>query len=191
MKKLLKALSLLHILSIGLFSCKTASIMKRHYNKGYYVSKKHEPADTKIKEQISTIQKPAAIDPKPTEDLAKLKGPDLKKDVVIKEEPLSENIKPKKAEKKEHRTSDIVNTFGGGNVFEGIKSAPRSLRNGLSASGQEPVRDALSLLWILILILLIVYVIGLIFDLFGLGPIFHILGVIVLVLFILWILRVI
>lgn len=186
MKTFIRSISLLIILSLGLFSCKTASIMKRHYNKGYYVSKKHKPSETKTAER-TTRKTTVAPDFKPTEEFAKVSIPENGKDVIIRDEPFSK--KAKKGLIKDG-TQPIANAFNKlKDPFDGVIGMPRQLKETLKQN--DVARDALSLLWILILILLIVYVIGLLLDFFGLGPIFHILGVIVLVLLILWLLRVI
>lgn len=186
MKNVTKALSLLIILSFGLFSCKTASVMKRHYNKGYYVSKKHEASEVKSKERISHDKTISTPEQKPS--IASIDAPELKNEVELKAELPSETNKAKK-EIKESTSPQIANGFSGKNPIKDIIGMPHELKKALKQD--DVARDALSLLWILILVLLIVYVIGLILDLFGLGPVFHILGVIVLVLLLLWLLRVI
>ena len=190
MKKFIKAISLLIILSIGLFSCKTASVMKRHYNKGYYVSKKHTPAGTKAAETTAGVKTtPTSPVIEPAESVANITSPEPKKDVVVKDGPAVEKSKTKRSALKENFPS-VANSFSGPkDVFKGVASMPKDVKKLLT--GDDVARDALSLLWILILVLLIVYVIGLILDLFGLGPVFHILGIIVLILLILWLLRVI
>jgi hypothetical protein len=190
MKNIIKAISLLIIFGLGLFSCKTASIMKRHYNKGYYVSKKHAPAETKTEETTAAVKTiPSTPGSKSSQNVANITTPEVKKDVVVKDEPLVEKTKTKRSALQENLPS-VANTFGGPkDLFRGVTSTPRDLKKLIAQD--DVARDALSLLWILIVILLIVYIIGLLLDLFGLGPIFHILGVIVLVLLLLWLLRII
>lgn len=190
MKNLLKTIGLLIVLA-GLFSCQTASIMKRHYNKGYYVSKKHKASEPVATNRITTEKAPA-LEPAVIENIVRnsedhyetarstaqaqetpkaLKRSSKKLKILFSDEnPLSYSFAPK----------GIVN-----HPFEEGKNLKEAMTK------DDVARDALSLLWILILVLLILYVVGLIFDLFGLGPVFHILGLIVLILFILWILRVI
>jgi flagellar basal body L-ring protein FlgH len=188
MKTLLKTLSLSILISAGLYSCKTASIMKRHYNKGYYVSKKHEATEIKNQEKTTYAKKINAHEQ--SNSLAEINSPKQVKDVVIKDEAITKKEAPKKSIAKENNSQPIANAFNGlKDPFNGVRTMPRELKNKLTKD--DVARDALSLLWILILVLLIVYVIGLFMDLFGLGPIFHILGVIVLVLLILWLLRII
>lgn len=188
MKIVIQSISLLIILSLGFFSCKTASIMKRHYNKGYYISKKHSPAETKIAERNSHLKTTSSPELKPAEELVTITAPGTGKDVTLKNE--SSNEKTKRSENKKSELPPVANTFNKlKNPFEGVVGMPRHLKESLKQN--DVARDALSLLWILILILLIVYVIGLILDLFGLGPVFHILGIIILILLILWLLRII
>ena len=187
MKNIIKAISLFIILSLGLFSCKTASIMKRHYNKGYYISKKHEPSEIKIPEKITNNQ--TISSPANKEVLAKIDAPEFKNDIVLKDVSTAETNRAKKEILSENKTKNTTSSFHPKNSINEIIGMPHQLKQALTKD--TPARDALSLLWILILVLLIVYVIGLLFDLFGLGPVFHILGIIILVLLILWLLRVI
>lgn len=190
MKKILQGLALLTILSLGFISCKTASVMKRHYNKGYYVSKKHKHGEIKTTEQTARKESTVSLDPAPGEKLVKITAPEFKQDVIMKDEMPVKNTSTDPITNNKEKDKAIANAFGGKDLFKGITSMPRSLRSGLV--GQDDVaRDALSLLWIVIVVLLIVYIVGLLLDLFGIGPIFHILGAIVLVLLILWLLRII
>jgi hypothetical protein len=195
MKNLLKTISLL-ILLTGLFaSCKTGSIIKRHYNKGFYVSKKHKPSEPRVAqgtgtEKASTPATAPALEPAVIEKIAA--GSEPATEVQIAEPKLNDQSNVKRSEKMENFPKEdgiAASSFSPRKIM----THPFSMRKNLKAAvAQDDVaRDALSLLWILILVLLIVYVVGLIFDLFGLGPVFHILGAIVLVLLILWLLRII
>jgi hypothetical protein len=190
MKNLLKGISLLIILA-GLFSCQTASIMKRHYNKGYYVSKKHKAPDTNGSTAVTHEKAPA----RESISVDKLSAePDNAS--VSRNQSVPEKVNeatPSKRSKKINNLFKDETTTGSSFAPSNIMNHPFNVRKNLkeAIAKDDVARDALSLLWILILVLLIVYVIGLIFDLFGLGPVFHVLGVIVLVLLILWLLRII
>jgi hypothetical protein len=189
MKNLLKVIGVL-ILLTGLFSCQTASIMKRHYNKGYYVSKKHKPtganALTVTHEKAPARESVSADESSPEADNASLSRTHA---VAEKAKEASPSKRSKKISNLFKEETPAGLAFAPRDIMKHPFDARRNLKEALAKD--DVASDALSLLWILILVLLIVYVIGLIFDLFGLGPVFHALGVIVLVLFILWLLRII
>jgi hypothetical protein len=191
MKNLLTSISLLIIIIVGFSSCETASIMKRHYNKGYYVSKKHKPSDVKTNPSLSTEQAPA-IEPEVIEKIAQRSENAQETEpavVVPKKDERFDHSSSKQAKKQLMKEAGVANAFSPKNMITSPFSIKKNLKEAVAQD--DVARDALSLLWILILILLIAYVVGLIFDLFGLGPVFHILGAIVLILLILWLLRII
>jgi hypothetical protein len=188
MKKLIQGIALLIILSLGFFSCKTASVMKRHYNKGYYVSKKHEAQDVKTTEKVA-YTKPAQPIGEPLPP-TKTKLPDPVRDVALKNDPIAKKENKESSAKNKIKPATIASSFNQPKEHPAVFNAmPRELKNVLTKD--DVARDALSLVWIVIVVLLIVYILGLFLDLFGIGPIFHVLAAIILVLLILWLLRII
>ena len=191
MKNLLKTISLLILLTGLLASCKTGSIIKRHYNKGYYVSKKHKSAEQRVA-QGTTPEKAPVLEPSVIEKVAS--GSEVATETEI------QPAEPRLNDQSNVKTSGNMESFPKEDGIatssfnsKKIMTHPFSLKKNLKAAiaQDDLARDALSLLWIVIVVLLILYIVGLIFDLFGVGPVFHILGGIVLVLLVLWLLRII
>ncbi|MDF2449754.1 MAG: hypothetical protein K0R26_2258 [Bacteroidota bacterium] len=187
MIKLLRSITLLFVLSMGFFSCKTASVMKRHYNKGFYVNKSHSRDDVKSTEQTVRKHTKTAVTA-PDEHLAKSATSELKEELTITK-PAEEDA-PLLASRDDKKMPPLSKSFNTIDFTKKMNPLPE-VKSAIAAVDDDTARDALSLLWILLAVLLIVYVAGLVLDLFGLGPIFHILGVIILVLLILWLLRII
>jgi hypothetical protein len=191
MTNLLKIIFLLFASAILFTSCKTASITKRHYNKGYYVSHTH-----KKKAPAKVEREPGKITPS---EVAKAEVLVPKHTVAspVKEEekslaastPQEEFIPAAKPAKKffGRNNNNSVYTNEQVDVKEFVRNPVKLAKMAAKDTGD----DALSLLWILIVVLLILYIVGILTEGFGLGGIIHVLGVIVLVLLILWLLRII
>jgi hypothetical protein len=190
MNNLLK-ISILFFASIVLFSsCKTMSVTKRHYNKGYYVSHSHKQKALKKTgrepEQLSSVTKEERaeiLNPGTTA----LKMPPTEEKELIASDTYEQPVLPSSRKKLFDKRSNSYSN----EEIEVRDVIKNPLKAGKMLATKDSGDDALSLLWILIVVLLIVYIVGILLDGFGLGGIIHILGVIVLVLLILWLLKII
>jgi hypothetical protein len=180
----------LHYLILGLItglllsSC-TGSLVKRKYNKGYYLSHSHKLTQPKEQTPLAVMEKPrsipelkeSAIAPElktaPEEEMVFASAPDAKADKVTgtKETP--------KLTRAAFRTIETI--------------APKKWSQELKAKEPQAglVAATLSLFWIVLVVILVIYLLGLAFDTFGIGNLFHLLAVIFLVLLILWLLGVV
>lgn len=187
MKNLLKITLLFLAASIMFVSCKTMSVTKRHYNKGYYVS--HSAKKNKL--ESNNAAKEAVV--KNVEQLA-LKAIDGIKDQPSNPELLASNVTNKKESTTEAQTRKTIENkikyAGKSNIkFKDVYKNPFKITKMVAAKDSN--KDGLSLIWILIVVILIIYLLGFLFDGFGLGNLIHILAIIALVLLILWLLKVI
>lgn len=194
MRCLLLILSVI-VISEFLSSCKNSEIIKRKYNKGYYISHSGKKQTNPSSRETETI-----------DNAVTATAPESKPETATDEPKATENTESKTAlassenESKAFSSSDMIKKLHkrteaiGSTIPLGI--TPRTtqaedLKNtSVLSQTSDPARDALSLLWIVIVIILIVYVIGLLLDGFGLGLAIHVLAVIALVLLILWLLRI-
>lgn len=195
MKNLLKITLMLIVAGLFFSACKTASITKRHYTKGYYVShsgKKHKlPANANEGTLQATTAQTLPQKESGLNDVA------AEKEIIPSAIDHSSSIKAPTSDKGEQRrTKKIENngdanddiTFNEPDTKQFIKN-PLKLSKAVAAKATSD--DAYSLIWILIVVLLVIYIVGLFMDSFGLGGLIHILGVIALVLLVLWLLKVI
>lgn len=206
MKKLI-TLSIISILSgILLSSCgSNFSITKRHYNKGYFISRNHSPK-TQASNEKETAETNKQVDP-------------LKAPVVVTEPTIiNESVIVVNNEKE---ITPIVGTTNGndkaGNDKTNAKSKnvgvvqksthnrfqklatrfeempiAKSMKNKkLSVSNTAYDGDGHSLFWIIILILLILWLVGAISTGFLVGSLINLVLLLALILLILWLLRVI
>lgn len=184
MKNLLKITLLFIAAGILFASCKTMSLTKRHYNKGYYVS--HSGKKSKATAYNLPQQKAELLSPKNI-SLPVAKNNDLGL--------VASNSKPDEIINKETKNvKDVENKIryagaSGSDIAKEIVKSPFKITKMVPAADRGD--DALSLIWIVIVVLLILYLFGLLFDGFGLGGLIHVLAVIALVLLILWLLRII
>jgi len=183
MKKLITFSTICLIASLLLSSCKTATLAKRHYTKGYYL------AHTKGKTQGSAASKEE-----------KKIQPEIKKNLYTQSAPAGQNIEvnpvqiaaktenanpfsapaPKVETAAKHTVLNIETP-----AYQAKKQVSRILNQSHSRE------DGLSLFWIIILILLILWAIGFLAGGLGLGGLFNLVLLIALILLILWLLRVI
>lgn len=187
MKNLLKITLLFLAASIMFVSCKTMSVTKRHYNKGYYVS--HSAKKNKV--ESNGKAKDAVVNA--TEQLAP-KTIDGIKDQPSNPELLATNVtnnNASTAEAKKRQTIENKIKYASTSdiKFKDVYKNPFKVTKMVAA--KDSGDDALSLIWILILVILLIYLLSFLFDGFGLGGLVHILAVIALVLLILWLLKVI
>lgn len=185
MKNLFKITLMFIVASILFVSCKTMSVTKRHYNKGYYVSHSSKKS-TKDGIALKKDHKVEALAPKTSAvSSSKKEEPELLASSFTHNEIITPEVKTRRATEnriryaetsKAQTIKDVVKS-----PFKITKMVPSADRSG----------DALSLIWLLIVVILIVYILGLLFDGFGLGGLIHILAVIALVLLVLWLLRII
>ncbi|MCE3226382.1 MAG: hypothetical protein K0S32_933 [Bacteroidetes bacterium] len=189
MNNLLKIIVLLFASIIFFGSCKTMSVTKRHYNKGFYVSRSHKMKAPEKSDNKSS----ATVTKEKTENAELLVTKETKASVSDEKEIVApDNDNPfiaKKGPKKLFNSKASDFSTGGDIELSNVVKHPWKAGKMTAAKAAED--DALSLLWILIVALLIIYIVGILLDGFGLGGIIHILGVIVLVLLILWLLKLI
>lgn len=184
MKHLLKIVFLFIAAGILFTACKTMSVTKRHYNKGYYVSHSAKKSKVNVTSEAEK-QTSASVEP-----LA-AKVTKLPEAVTKDKELLASNVenssviktRDQKVAENKIKYAGIYNNLS---VKEVVKN-PFKLTKIVAASDSKD--DALSLIWIIIVVILILYLLGLLLD-FG-GPFIHVLAVIALILLILWLLKVI
>lgn len=192
MKNLLKLSILLIALTFTFNSCKNASITKRHYNKGYYLSHSHKHGKIKSKTNVESAEKLEVVANK-----SKLSENNTEERELIasnfpaRVEPINE-LKSNSSVEKSSEAKKIKSTaFPYSEKFSSLKNKihVKPIPAGMLESAREG--DGLSLIWVLIVLLVVLYLLGILFDGFGLGGLIHILGVVILVLLILWLLRLI
>ncbi|MGZ3900577.1 MAG: hypothetical protein ACXVNM_12265 [Bacteroidia bacterium] len=188
MKNLLKFMLLVVSVSVLFTSCKTASLTKRHYNKGYYVSHSGKKGKTTVHttEDKQAITKVESVTPKTTAIPIAMDD----KPLMASNNP-GEKSTPERVSKENKKVENKLRYAGTDNTISVKEMVKNPFKLTKIVAAKDSDNDALSLLWILIVVLLIVYIAGLLLDDFGLGGLIHILGVIVLVLLILWLLRII
>lgn len=192
MKNLFKIIILAILTSIVISSCKQVSVIKRKYNKGYYVSHSHKHPEVKSESSTtsSVLKKPEYLKPIAITSLRLPNSTTPVKEYV----PTASVVTPLKTVGTYHPANEMKNLMSSRNSFKEVSLMPVKLfSNGtiknLTASHEG--HDALSLLWIIIVIILIVWLLGFLFDGFGIGWGIHLLAVIALILLILWLLRII
>lgn len=197
MKKLLQLSTTLIVISIMFSSCDSSfSIVKRHYNKGYYIDYTRSNKDitsninNEIPQPVTGIQRNITKEPVKQ-----------KRALSVSAQSMNEHdqIATGNSEKKLPRVK--LQQILGQNPFNKI-AAPLNLssknnKNSFESPAPNAITDddrgarALSLLWIVILVLLILWLIGVLAGDFGIGPLINLLLVVALILLILWLLRVI
>lgn len=192
MKKLFTLSILFTLAGIILSSCNTSSVMKRRYNKGYYVHHKVKPSEPKTYQAVADnkVKEPIMVAPKKAEQLPSVNntdvitnGPVAAADIAIQKEAGSNAAAFKSNNKGLLRS--IPAQYSVKKPVKALRNISTDLRKSSHAD-----HDALSLLWILIVVLLVLYLIGLLTGEFGIGGLIHVLAVIILVLLILWLLRI-
>jgi hypothetical protein len=193
MKNLLKLLLLFAATSILFASCKTASITKRHYTKGYYVSHsgkkgKNSPATTEKTLPGTNAESLTAKESRP-------ESTDSQNEKSLAMTPPATGTQPLIKSEKSTTKKEIITDDADNEITLAEPSVKQMVINPFKlakvAAARDSGDDALSLIWLLIVVLLIIYIAGLLLDNFGLGGIIHILGVIILVLLVLWLLHII
>jgi hypothetical protein len=192
MKKLI-TLSILFVLTSIFVSCKSSSVMKRRYNKGYYVHHAARHSEPKAIETAANTKTPLVKAPVVTEQV---KAATVTKPIV---QP-SANLTAEANKSANTKTVAKENTSKTGLTKNSVKVIPTAFSQKrqlqllkelvVKAKSGDPADDALSLLWILILVLLILYLLGFAFNDYGVGSAIHILAVVIVVLLILWLLRI-
>jgi hypothetical protein len=196
MKNLSKITIYTILIVLTFSSCaKQMSIMKRKYNKGYYVS--HTSKKTDLKAQPTTVsikqEKQIYTSLKPTQNIS---IPTITKNeepyIAAAPIPKSTNIATKNEVIK---TPKIItsNPFAKKTFkkLEQIKPVKAYLQKTKNNPDAGLVGAALSLFWIVILVILLLYLIGLLLNNFGLGWTIHILALVIVILLVLWLLRIV
>lgn len=198
MKKLFTLFSICIIASILFASCGThVTIQKRHYSKGYYISKgniKSDGASIEDESNKSLIDNSkdfsSKISVQSNEDNSKINSlPELKEEETIKSNIVESNDKNSFTTKRSNEKSVIQDKKGFSKNFPS-KFLPNKLKEKSFASkGMKDSSDGLSLFWIVILVILILWAIGYIGG--SVGALINLLLLVALILLILWLLRVI
>jgi len=193
MKKLI-TLAVIFVLTSIMIGCKSSSVLKRRYTKGYYVHHAARHNETKPAEKTAVLKQVKPVPIAAAEQAVSIEpqqraleqapvvtaGVDLQN----KKETAVSVTKKNTASKVQIKDLKVLPTaFSMQKQFKLIKS----LKDKVTADAAD---DALSLLWIIILILLIFYLLGFAFDMYGIGPLFNLLALIIVILLILWLLRI-
>jgi Flp pilus assembly protein TadB len=164
-------------------------MLKRHYNKGYYVNHtKNKHAVTLAKEEKSAniiLNKPLYSSPEQIEQPllnTNKSQPQKVNDGLASANNIKANSKTKNEIKQSFKSKALTIT----KPLIQIKNKVKALNN-LSADHDD--HDGLSLFWIIILAIVILWALG--FLVGNLGGAIHLLLVVALILFILWILGVV
>lgn len=172
----------------GIFFSSCASFTKRHYNKGYHITRHSSiPQRTSSEKEIVTeseVKKNIPLVASEKNNLA------VKQDAV--QYAAKENNPTITAMKQSNHTavseSESVETRQKETVFKNpVATIKKGIKDVRSAASND---HGHSLLWIIVVVILILWAIGFLADGFGLGGLIHVLLVIALILFILWLLRV-
>lgn len=191
MKKIITFSIICIMASILFSSCKSnSSIIKRHYNKGYYVS-----------HSKSKQLKPRA-DAAPAENLVKIEPPFYSLKTETEQTLLKESNNPSTIATTNAITANGAKVQGKNNsetrINQSTNYKPLTINKPLKQLKQPFLNfnadhdhdgDGLSLFWIIILVLLILWALG--FSLGALGGLVHILLVIALIFLILWLLHIV
>jgi hypothetical protein len=178
------------ITGILLSSCSNnMSLMKRKYNKGYYIAHSHKINEPKQTEPVMLVKKESAI----KELQTTVAEPELKNNTSVSEQPTAmlpqtELTHAKQIKHSAFKSNLLQHSF---KIVERV--APKKMQAQLRAKAPEAglVAATLSLFWIVLVVILVIYLLGLAFNEFGIGNIFHLLAVIFLVLLVLWLLGIV
>lgn len=191
MKKII-TYSLIALLSGFLFSsCRSnLTIIKRHYNKGYYVaSSKNEKVHTVSREPEKQPEVPVALTP----DSFARQNEQSSSDTETSPVRVS-NVKEKETAIPKVKRNGAPGLSGQNrNLLPAtnrhhIKPLQHKISTFKKSERSTASDEALSLFWIIILIILILWAVGLLAG--GFGGLINILLVIALILLILWLLRI-
>ncbi|MGP8215205.1 MAG: DUF5670 family protein [Bacteroidia bacterium] len=199
MKNLFKFSTIIIAAGILFSSCESnLSIIKRHYNSGYYIDYTKNNKGITPKTDVK-IAKASAINP-----VSMAQSP-VEQNVVVKNSvqntkqgisAILANVKRimPKVNLQPHAKQNQVSRIGivGNTSLENNKTVLDSptMNASVSDDGNRGQR-ALSLLWLVIVIILILWLIGLLAGGWGLGGFINLLLVIAVILLILWLLRII
>ncbi|HXC04455.1 MAG TPA: hypothetical protein VNZ86_06860 [Bacteroidia bacterium] len=192
MKKNFKICVLSLLTVLGISSCTLQnSLVKRHYNTGYYVARAEKPSDPDSREQArENIRSKAPVAPMAKKEVSHI---DTGSSQVIVSHEFARSLKPVAAEPSRNfpvtaNAKDKSNhsgfmPFAPVHVSQQLKDIKH-----LKSEGE---REGLSLFWLVILILLILWLLGLIGGGWGLGILINVLLLFALILLILWLLRIV
>jgi hypothetical protein len=189
MKTKLQYIIITLITGILLSSCSNnMSLMKRKYNKGYYIAHSRKTNDPKQTESVMLVKKDKAI----KELQTALAEPELKNNTTVSEPtamlPQTDIAHTKQIKHSALKSNLLHHSF---KIVERV--APKKMQAQLKAKAPEAglVAATLSLFWIVLVVILVIYLLGLAFNEFGIGNIFHLLALIFLVLLVLWLLGIV
>ncbi len=193
MKKLITFSYVCVLISIALSSCgPNASIVKRHYTKGYYVdwgrSKYGSTISKKENTSVRTDSKIslAAVSVKEVGNILPLNTTIPITNKVVSTGRIEHYKALAATAAKQMPNQNISTSQNPSTANEKLLYQAGSEYHG----DDEGARAALSLLWIVIIVILILWLIGILAGGFGLGGLVNLLLVIALILLILWLLRV-
>ncbi|MFI5148845.1 MAG: hypothetical protein ACHQRM_03865 [Bacteroidia bacterium] len=178
--------------ALGLSSCSVqTSLVKRHYNSGYYVDRSEKPYDADAREQA----KPVAHSKSTVATLPKKEDPGAGTEIVLA--PAIHQLA------RLHKAGSAVGsqtTATGATKPEVNTQTASATQSPLNFTHKlvdvkhlngEGEREGLSLFWVVIIILLILWLFGLLGGGWGLGILINLLLLFALILLILWLLRIV
>ena len=196
MKKLITRCTAFLIAGLFFTSCSSRmSIVKRHYNSGYYVSRSEKTSSDPDSREQGKCEKSAI-------EKGTVSNPDARQPATKTESDQQLSFMHEKIQQKSNSTviADGKNPLSAEAQATGIY--PSAAPFVLADTHKSPVsinkitkpsteRDGLSLFWLIIVILLILWVFGLLGGGWGLGILINLLLLIALILLILWLLRIV
>lgn len=192
MKKLF-TIAVIFILTSIIVGCKSSSILKRRYTKGYYVHHSGKHSEPRTNQKTAAVAPVKAMDAVTVKNTVSQPAASVQKDktatasVERTERTTQAAVAAQKPAAKQIGTAEKFKLLP--TVFSAKKQL-KLIETLKSKATADSADDALSLLWIIILILLIIYLLGFAFDGYGLGALIHLLALIILILLILWLLRI-
>lgn len=190
MKNNLLIASIAFLVLLGLMSScgSRTELIKRHYNKGFYVAgnpHRSEPSSRSHNCLVTTkkVTRDVATDAKdPVGEVVALAMP---RPIVASAHQTPYNLKDKGIVKKRDHVSIMP-----GRIIS--FSLPQKINNELKELSKAKTSNSngYSLLWIIVVILLIFWLLGFLTGGFGIGNLINLLLVVALILFILWLLKV-
>jgi len=173
------------IVGILFTSCKSnMSVMKRHYNNGYYISHNKGKQSTTVSNGEHKTVKFPKINP-----LQAVQKEETTNKAIAENSPLivSNEKRSYKTISKQHVKQ--LQAIQAKIVEKRAAQMKRIVFETPKSNNALPQRDELSLFWIIILALLILWAIGVLGGGFGLGGLIYLLLVVALILLVLWLLR--
>jgi uncharacterized membrane protein len=190
MKKLITFSTLCIIASLILASCKSTSITKRHYNKGYYVSHtKNKQTIPQTKEEVVKVNKSLYPEDKIVEQVIVNSSPTQNTNESTVNIVASNEVKSSPSISKNSGNSIKTIKYKTISISKPVIEMKKVFSKAKKFGNADAEGDALSLFWIIILVVLILWALGLIVGDFG--GFINLLLLVALILLVLWLLRIV